>query len=157
MAKTANPFNTSFDYAEFAKFFDPAKYDLEKFSEAFKVPAMDASVMMEAQRRNIETLTAVNKIAFEGVQTIARRQVEIARQAVQDAGEAMKAINNAKTFEERVAKQAEVMKSAYAKGVADLRELGELGAKSSQEAAEVLNARVAEGLDELGKTAKKAA
>lgn len=156
MAKTANPFNSGFDYAEFAKLFDPAKFDYDKFANAFKVPSVDTNVVLEAQRRNVEALAAANKIALEAVQTVARRQAEIAREAVQEAGEAVTAINSAKTVEERIAKQTEVVKSAYTKGFAGFREISELSVKSSQEAADVLNARVAEGLDELGKQVKKA-
>ena len=156
MAKTANPFNSGFDYAEFAKFFDPAKFDFEKLATAFKVPGVDTNAVLEAQRRNVEALTAANKIALECAQSVARRQAELAREAVQDAGEAVTAINGAKTVEERLEKQAQAVKSAYAKSFAGLRELSELGVKSSQEAADVLNARVTEGLDELGKQVKKA-
>ena len=91
------------------------------------------------------------------VQTVARRQVEIMRDSMKEAGDAVSAINAAKTVEEKVAKQAEATKAAYLKGVADMRELSELGAKSSQEAFEVLNARVSEGLDEFGKQVNKVA
>ena len=155
MAKTANPFNTGFDYTGFAKFFDPAKFDFEQFASAFKVPSVDTNIVLEAQRRNVEAFTAANKIALEAVQTVARRQAEFAREVMQEAGEAVTAINGAKTVEERMAKQAEAVKSAYTKSFDGFRELSELGAKSSQEAADVLNARVAEGLDELGKQVKQ--
>ncbi len=118
---------------------------------------MDTNLFLEMQRKNVEAFAAANKIALEGVQTVARRQVEIMRDSMKEAGDAVSAINAAKTVEEKVAKQAEATKAAYLKGVADMRELSELGAKSGQEAFEVLNARVTEGLDEFGKQVKKVA
>jgi phasin family protein len=157
MAKTVNPMFGNFDYSEFAKMFDPAKFDFEKIAATFKVPAMDTNLFLEMQRKNVEAFAAANKIALEGVQTVARRQVEIMRDSMKEAGDAVSAINAAKTVEEKVAKQAEATKAAYLKGVADMRELSELGAKSGQEAFEVLNARVTEGLDEFGKQVKKVA
>ena len=42
----------AFDIAEFNKFFDFTKF------EAFKLPAFDTGAVVEAQRRNVEVLTA---------------------------------------------------------------------------------------------------
>lgn len=157
MAKNANPFFGAFDYVEFAKMFDPAKFDMEKLSTAFKVPGVDAQAVMAAQRKNLEAMTAANRITVEATQAIARRQAEILRDNVKVAGDAVTAMTAAQTLEEKLAAQADVMKSAYAKGMSDLRELSELGQKSSQEAMDVLNARVSEGLEEMGAQIKTAA
>ncbi len=157
MTKTANsPFGT-FDYGEFVKLFDPARFELDKMATSFNVPGVDTNVFFEMQRKNVEALTAFNKIALEGVQTVARRQAEIMRDGMKEASDAVSAITAAKTVEEKMAKQAEMTKAAYVKSIADMRELSELGAKSSQEAFEVLNSCVTEGLDEFGKKIKKVA
>lgn len=157
MPKTANPMFGNFDYSDIAKLFDPAKFELDKIAATFKLPGMDTNAILEIQRKNVEAMTAANRIALEGVQTVARRQAEIMRDSMKEVGDAVSAITAAKTVEEKFAKQAEMTKAAYVKSVADMRELSELQAKSSQEAFEVLNARVAEGLDEFGKQVKKVA
>ena len=157
MAKNANPLFGAFDYAEFAKLFDPAKFDFEKVTTAFKMPGVDAQMVLDQQRKNVEAMTRANRIAVEGAQTIARRQAEIMRDSVKVAGDAMSAISAAKTLEDKFAKHAEIVKMAYTKSVADMRELSELTAKSSQEAIDVLNARVSEGLDVFGAQMKKVA
>ena len=157
MAKTTNPFLGGFDFADVAKMFDPAKFDLESLASSFKLPNVDTNVVIEIQRKNLEAVTAANKIALEGAQTIARRQAEIVREAVKGMGDATNAITSAKTVEEKLVKQADFVKAAYAKNVADIRELSELGAKSGREAFEVINSRVTEGLEEFGKQVKKAA
>ena len=149
MAKTTKP---AFDPAEFNKYFD-----VQKAFEAFKVPSFDTDAVVEAQRRNVEVLTAFNKIVFEGAQTVAQRQAEIMRDLVKEATDAANAITAATTVEEKLAKQAELAKAAYTKSFADARELTQLGAKSGQEAVELLNARVVEGIDEIGAQFKKTA
>jgi phasin family protein len=57
--------------------------------------------------------------------------------------------------EEKIAKQAEVVKGALEKGLSNARELAELMTKANTEAFNVLNKRVADGLDEVRDYAKK--
>ena len=147
----------AFDVAEFNKLFDFSQFDAQKAFEAFKVPTVDTDVVVEAQRRNVEVLTAANKILFEGVQTVAQRQAEILRAMVKEATDAANVITAAKTVEEKLAKQTEVAKAAYSKSFADVRELAQLGTKSGQEAVDLLNARVVEGLEQIGVQVKKVA
>ena len=50
--------------------------------------------------------------------------------------------------EDKVAKQAELVKLAFEKALSNARELAELVAKSNSEAADVINKRVSESLEE---------
>src|SRR5690242_16468944 len=54
--------------------------DFTKMLSEFKVPGVDLDAVLQAQRKNIEALTAANRTAAEGVQAFARRQGEILRQ-----------------------------------------------------------------------------
>jgi phasin family protein len=90
-----------------------------KIATTFKVPGVDTNVFFEMQRKNVEALTAFNKIALEGVQTVARRQAEIMRDGMKEASDAVSAITAAKTVEEKMAKQAEMAKAAYVKSIAE--------------------------------------
>ena len=158
MAKTGNPFfNGGFGNADLAAMFDPSKYDFSKLNGAFKLPAVDSAEIVKIQQKNLEVLTAANRIAFEGARALMERQVEIARETMAEAAEAVNEISAGKTVEDRLAKQAEVAKSAYEKGVTNLRELTELSAKSSREAADLLNSRVAESFGEVVAQINKAA
>ena len=61
---------------------------LQKLTEQFAVPGVpgvDTTVLVEAQRKNMETLTAANRAAYEGAQAIAQRQAEILREAASEA------------------------------------------------------------------------
>lgn len=151
-AKTGNPFLdgdfTAFmDVSKFAKQFEVP--DLTKMSEQFTVPGVDASAIMDAQKRNIEAIVQANRLSFEGSQALMHRQGEIIRQAVEEVSRAVQALSTAGTADEVMAKQADLIKEAFERTLANVRELAEMGAKSNQEAVEVLNQRVSDSLDEL--------
>lgn len=139
MAKSASPFE--FDFSQFN--------DFNKLLTQFKVPTLDTSAVVEAQRKNIEVLTTVNKIAVEGYQAMARRQAEIINEAVEEATKATKELSTVAAPQERLAKQAELSKKAYENAVANTRELVEMSAKSNSEVVELINGRVSESLEEM--------
>jgi phasin family protein len=115
-----------------------------------KLPAMpDMSAITEAHRRNIEALTNANRLAMEGAQAVARRNMEIMQAALGEMNEAIRAITSDESPQAKAARQAEMMKSAYEKASANMREIADLIQKSNSEAMEVLNGRVTAALDEL--------
>lgn len=120
------------------------------FTDAFK-NSVDFNQLFSTQRRNIEALTAANQAAVEGVQTIARRQAEIARTNVESVLKASKDILTSGTPETNMAKQAELTKSFFEGALSNLREVTELVTKSSFEVFDVLNQRAAESLEEISK------
>ena len=147
MPSTQKP---QFSKVEFAPF-----VDFTKFADQFKLPAVDTSAVLDAQRKNIEAISAANRVAFEGVQAVAQRQAEIFRKSFEDAASAVNELTTASKPEETFVKQAELIKTGYAQAVANGRELLEMSAKSNGEAVEVINKRVAESLDELTVAVKK--
>jgi phasin family protein len=126
-------------------------WDMSKLTEPFAVPGVDAQVLMEYQRKNIETLTAANRAAYEGAQAIARRQAEILREAASEAVKATREFSAASTPQDHFAKHAQLVKQGYEAAVANWRELAEMNVKSSATVAELINKRVSEGLDEMQK------
>jgi phasin family protein len=147
MAKSNNPFEYDFS----------GMFDMNKMLEQYKVPGVEMDKMVEAQRKNIEAITAANKLAYEGVQAIAQRQMEILRTSMTEASKTMQDLAAAGTPEDRMAKQAEVMKKAFETALANMKELAEMGAKSNTEAMETINKRVAESLDEVRNAIQTAA
>lgn len=129
--------------------------DVGKLFAGFNFPGFDVETLMASQRKNIEALTQANQLAVEGVQAVTRRQVEIARQAFDEASAAMRDMSQPSAPEERVAKNAEIAKQAFEKGVANARELTDLVTKAQTEAFAVITRRVTEGLDELRNQAKR--
>jgi phasin family protein len=111
------------------------------------MPDLDA--VTTANRRNMEALSAANRTALEGAQTVARRYSEIMQQAMTQMGEAVKALASTEAPEQKAAKQMELLKAAYQQAVANMKELSELIQKSNAEAVGLLNARFSEGMDEV--------
>lgn len=146
MAATKNPF-LDFDPS---KFFDASRFtDFQKAFSEFKLPSADFEGVVSAQRRNVEAIVAANQLAIEGYQAVARRQAEIVRQSLEETSAIMTELMAAGTPEDKVAKQAALVKGAFEKASANLKELSELVAKSNSEAAEVLSKRVKESIEEL--------
>ncbi len=132
-------------------FFD---MDVGKAFAGLTIPGFDVESIIASQRKNIEALTQANQLAVEGVQALARRNVEIARQALEEASAALRDIVTPGAPEERVAKQAEIAKGAFEKGLAHARELTELLSKAQSEAMTVITKRVSESFDEMSQSAK---
>ncbi len=129
--------------------------DVGKAFAGFTFPGLDVESIVAAQRKNLEALTQANQLAVEGVQALARRQVEIARQAVDEASSLVREWTQPGAPEERMAKNAEYAKQAFEKSVANARELAELVTKANSEAFAVIQKRVAEGFEELREYAKQ--
>jgi phasin family protein len=129
--------------------------DVGKAFAGFTFPGFDVESMVAAQRKNLEALTQASQLAVEGVQAVARRQVEIARQSVDQASSLFREWTQAGGPEDRMAKNAELAKQAFEKSIANARELTELVAKANTEAFNVINKRVTEGFEEVREFAKQ--
>jgi phasin family protein len=127
------------DFGEFGKLFADMKLPA--------VPDMEAFV--SASRRNMETLTAANRVALEGAQAVARRHMEIVQQSMTDLSEAVRAMSSVEAPQAKAAKQAELLKQAYERAVTNMKELSDLITHSNAEAVSLLNARFAEAMDEV--------
>jgi phasin family protein len=133
--------------------------DFGEFGKLFadmKLPAMpDMEAFVSASRRNMETLTAANRVALEGAQAVARRHMEIVQQNMADMTEAVRAMSSVEAPQAKAAKQAELLKQAYERAVGNMKEIGDLITQSNAEAVNLLNARFAEAMDEIKALADK--
>ena len=131
--------------------------DMTKYFTAMKMPSMpEVAALMETHKRNLVALAAANKLIFEGAQAITQRQVEVIRRQVTDVTEAAKMLSAPGDAKERTTRQADLMKQAYEKSVADLREVEDLLRKSSTEALDLVHHRFIEAMDEVKAAVDKA-
>ncbi len=140
-----------FDVTKIAAEFDPAKI-MGNFQKSFgdlKLPGFDTSAIMETQRKNIEAMTTANRVALEGMQAMMRRQSEILQQAMQELTDTLKTYKADSKPEDVAATQIDQAKAAFEKAMANARELAEMSAKSNTEAAEAINKRFTESMDEF--------
>ncbi len=131
--------------------------DLMRMLADFRMPGMpDVEALAAAQRRNLEALSAANRVALEGAQAVARRHMEILQQSMSEMTQAMQSMAGAQDPQARATKQAEMLKAAYERAVANMREVADLIQKSNGEALSLLNQRFTEAMDEVkAMTAKK--
>ena len=143
-----NPFNP-FANVDFSKF-DFSKFDFSKALGDVKIPGFDMQAAMDAQRKNIEALTAANQAAVQGIQAVAQRQAEILSQAISEVSTvAQQLASSGSNPQELTAKQAELARKAFEQALANARELAEMVSKSNTEAFAIINKRVTESLQEL--------
>ena len=134
MAKQENPF---------------LNIDFQKMMMDFKMPGIDADALMNAQQKNIEAISNANQLAAEGFQAIGKRQTELFQQAVEESQKVLGELMSQGAPEDRIAKQAETVKTTIERTVTNLREISEILAKSNLEAFDVINKRITESLEEV--------
>jgi phasin family protein len=119
--------------------------DLTRIFEQFKVPGVDLSSIIEARRKDVETLVAANEAAFEGLKALARTQTDLLVQTLNAAQAAAKGKAGSGTGLPDPAKFAEGAQKAWQKMLDDVKGLAELARKSQADALASLNTRATEG------------
>ncbi|WP_270936266.1 phasin family protein [Falsiroseomonas oryzae] len=130
--------------------------DVMKMLAEFRLPHFaDLEGLAQAQRRNLEALSAANRVALEGAQAVARRHMEIVQSSMTEMTEAMRAMTGTESPQDRATRQAELLKSGYERAVSNMKEIADLIQKSNAEALALLNRRFAEAMDEVKQMAAK--
>ena len=131
--------------------------DFSRMFAEMKLPMMpDVEALMAAHRRNLETLSAANRVALEGAQAVARRNMEIMQQTMAELTDGMRQMASGESPQSRASNQAEMLKAAYERAMANMREVAELIQKSNGEALSLLNGRFTESVDEVKQLMSKA-
>lgn len=127
-------------------FFD---FDVTKCFADFRVRPIDVEAVWASQRRNIEALSQANQLAVEGAHAMAKRQIEMTQQALEELSMLVRDMAQPSSTEDRIAKHTEFTKKMIDKGLSHGREVATLAAKTGTDATEVLQRRASEGLDEM--------
>jgi len=117
--------------------------------KGFSLPGFDFGSVFDMQRKNIEAFTAASQTFTQGLQALAKRQSEITRQQIEQFQGLLTVTTPSAPVEENLIKQADLVKSAYEKNVANARELQDILAKVTTETSDILSRRVVAGLDEI--------
>ena len=139
--------------APFAAAVEQARQASEKFSQMFatmKMPMVpNIEALMAVQKRNMEALSAANRIALEGAQAVAQRHMELMQQTMSEVGETMKALSAGDGPQAKAATQTDLLKRAYERAVANTKEMSDLIQRANGEAVEQLNHRFVEAMEEM--------
>jgi phasin family protein len=143
-AGSSNPFTQTMGQAR------SVAEDFTRMFSDMKLPGVpDMDILLSVLKRNMETLSAVNRIALEGAQAVATRHMEITQQTISELSESMLSLATLTDAPEKTARQTELLKKAYERGLLNTRELGDVIQRSGTEAMEVLSHRFTEMLDEV--------
>lgn len=127
----------------------PFDFDFTKVFADFRFRPLDVEAVWAAQRRNIEALTQAHQAAVEGAQAVARRHIELTREAFEGLSTLMRDLAQPASAEDRITRNTEYAKQMLEKGVSHGREIATIAAKAGTDAAAILHKRASEGLDEL--------
>lgn len=122
--------------------------DVMKTFEQLKMPGVDMASILEARRKDVEALVEANKAAYESMQAMARKQTEMMTQALQAMQEAGK---GAFSGNANPAAQTAVVRTAFEKTVADMKELAEMARRSQADAMANITSRANEHVAEIKK------
>ena len=126
-----------------------ADFEFSKISGEFKFPMVNVETAVETGRKNFAAVTTVSTAAVESIKTIATRQGDMFRAAMEDLSKHGSDVLSAATIEEKIAKQIDFAKKSYDLAIANSKELAELYTKGQTEAFETLSARVADLTEEV--------
>lgn len=126
-----------------------ADFDFTKIAGEFKIPTVNMETMVETGRKNFAAMTTLGTAAVESMKTIAQRQGDMFRVAMEDFSKHGSDVLSAATVEEKAAKQIDFVKKSYEAALANTKEIAELYSKSQSEALSAISERVAELTEEV--------
>ena len=126
-----------------------ADFDFSKMAGEFKFPMINVETVVETGRKNFAAMTTASTAAVESMKTIATRQGDMFRAAMEDFSKHGSDVLSAATVEEKIAKQIDFAKKSYDLAITNSKELAGLYTKGQTEAFETLSARVADLTEEV--------
>lgn len=120
----------------------------------------DPTALIEAQRRNFEAFTNAGQIVADGMRSVAERQAAMVQEAMHGLWDEMRAAGSSTAAglasgkpPQPPADQADRMRAAFEKVMAQFQEMSGVLMKAQAEAMEVLNGCAAANMEQLGKLA----
>lgn len=110
--------------------------------KSFHLPGVDVEALMASQKKNLDAIVEAQRVAVEGMQTVARRQEEIVRGAFEEVQKVAKAAKSPEAYLTLATEMAR-------KSLDQVREIAELTAKANQDVVDVVTRRATEGFEEL--------
>jgi phasin family protein len=125
--------------------------DVTKMMEQFKMPGIDMTAIMQAQRKGIESLVEANQAVFASMQALAKRQTEMMTEAMQDMQHAVK--NGVGGITDPT-KQVELVRKGFEKTLAGMKELAEMARQAQSDAMARMMQSAADGMQNVKALAK---
>jgi phasin family protein len=131
-------------------FFDPSMISQMMPKQGMSAaPVFDVKQLMETQRKNFQAVSDAVQLGIESMQQAMSRQTELVGRMMQDNSTIASSLLAEGTPEQKVQRQADLMRKSYESTLKGARELGDIIAKSGEEAAEIINRRISASLSEF--------
>lgn len=138
----------------FSEFFSK-KNDFAKFFESWNKSPFDVQSFAETQRKNLQTVSEAQRVLFENFQAIVSRQTEIFSQYMEEQSSLTSELLREGKPEDKIARNAEIIKTSYEKAIANAKEISEMVKKSSVQTTGLLNKRASASLKEIRDSIEK--
>lgn len=126
---------------------------LGKTLEQLNLTSM-ASTIAEGRRKDLSALVAANKKSYEGLQAVVARQTAMLKSAIGD-WQALTGNLSAKGSNAGLGQMDEVARQTFTLALQNIRELGELAARSQAEAFDIVRRRIMENVEEVSALMKR--
>ena len=130
-----------------AKIFDMSMGGLSKTLERLNLSGV-AGTIAEGRRKDLAALVAANKKSYEGLQAVVARQTAMLKSAVTEWQSIAQGMSQGGA-RPGLGQMDEVAKNAFTMALENIRELGELAARSQAEAFEIVRRRIMENVNEV--------
>lgn len=107
-----------------------------------------AGTIAEGRRKDLAALIAANKKSYEGLQAVVARQTSMLRNAVTEWQSMAQGVSQGGAGG-GLGRMDEVAKQTFTMALENIRELGELAARSQAEAFEIVRRRIMENVNEV--------
>ena len=107
-----------------------------------------AGTIAEGRRKDLAALVAANKKSYEGLQAVVARQTAMLKNAVTEWQSIAQGVSQGGAGG-GLGRMDEVAKQAFTMALENIRELGELAARSQAEAFEIVRKRIMENVSEV--------
>lgn len=121
--------------------------DFTTILEQYKLPGVDMASIIDARRKDIEAITQANRVAYEGMQMLVQKQLDIFNKTIQqiqaEIPNAVAGTEGART----VTQQSELVQQRLHTAFKNMREMAEMAQKSQSEALAVMTRRADQNID----------
>ena len=118
---------------------------MSKLLEHFHLPGLDIPALTEARRKDVAALVEANRIAFEGMQALAAKQVEIFQSTMAELQAALPGTGSSGQGPDSK-EQAERAQRLWQRALTDMRDMAELARKSQVDALATIGQRATQNL-----------
>ena len=123
-------------------------WDFAKLWSNLRLPDLDVTDVITAQKKNIDAINLANKAAVEGWQAITKKQASLWQSTLERGGMVAQDVAAAQGTSDKLAMQAAFATSSIEEGISNVRDAHELVAKTTNKAMDIVSKRIIEGLEE---------